>query len=789
MADKNDKKDKSLADMWEGREGITITGKNARKATAKGTAYDEAMKGDHIAIQGDDGKQIIIPRRDLNDAKWNELVEKAKRNPDTAWIESGDTRMYVQTGPNDQFDELSPNDKKIKRQEIYDLKKLKESDEYAKTQPLFVNNPNGTRVQLKMRGTQAEQDAIDRQQGYDPKTGGSGGGILSRVLSMVGGATPSEGQDLSNKLAGYGPEGEKVPNFNKVAEGAAGAVGDAAQSVAQGANRDAMSNNIENNLRGDIRSDMRADIRGDVRGAAADAANAVGDFAGKVVDKSFPLSLARDVVTGRTSLPGDVLGAVTGKNDLLGGLGTIAGNVVDDAKQALGIGYGEGQAPATTAAQAGQQTQPVDPALAGAGGGGRVGTSDSEKLKFSPGVNVGLQGYGDLEQDMRNQAALQGAYGLNAANIQSDMHKQAVANREDAIKTGMASDARILAAQNKTKEVVAQHQATIDRVQQEVDALGRSTIDTGRFWANKDSGQKVAALIAGACFGFTGQGMQWLGHLKSLVDQDIDAQKSDFDRQERALGRKQEGAWRALDLARSLGADDVNAEHAAKAALLQYAGMQAQNIADTAQSGIVQQNALMAKAGIQSKLDEELMAAREKKNAQAIALGHLQLQSMELGMKQAALENKAAGGAGAKLPPTEQARLDKADAGLKMLDELERVVGSGEPLEAAWDQVAKQFGWTDANNRDIMAKMLNRSIFAGIDASVVNHNDQIFLNELQTTPGLAALHKKGSIAAYRRMLMSTRESILQNAKGLGQNVSGVPAAPPQSVGFTNTGGQ
>lgn len=166
------------------------------------------------------------------------------------------------------------------------------------------------------------------------------------------------------------------------------------------------------------------------------------------------------------------------------------------------------------------------PAGAGMGTGAGMSVSSSVKTK-KPGI-VGAPGAViDPTQEIRDLAAQQKAIYEEGASIAETKSKA----EERALRSGMARQAQLekenLERQALVERTIADREQALTGLQNEVRELGRQGVDPNRFWNNKSDGQKAAAVIAGALFGFSGQGMQWLQRLDGLVRDDVQQQMAD----------------------------------------------------------------------------------------------------------------------------------------------------------------------------------------------------------------------------------------------------------------------
>jgi hypothetical protein len=156
-------------------------------------------------------------------------------------------------------------------------------------------------------------------------------------------------------------------------------------------------------------------------------------------------------------------------------------------------------------------------------------------------------------------ASLQGGGGFTPAQVDPNAIKAQQQAQEDAIKAQRDAQARV-ASEGEKQRGITDEAAKIElNERQKADVLGAlatetqmdavkhaeswsaarmsaaqtareaaaNPIDPNRYWNNRGDGQRAAAVIAGALYGFTGQGMQWLQRIDGLVDADNRLQASD----------------------------------------------------------------------------------------------------------------------------------------------------------------------------------------------------------------------------------------------------------------------
>jgi hypothetical protein len=191
------------------------------------------------------------------------------------------------------------------------------------------------------------------------------------------------------------------------------------------------------------------------------------------------------------------------------------------------------------------------------------------------------------------------------------------------------------------------------------------------------------AVVAGALFGFTGQGMQWLQRLDGLVEQDIQAQAADLNRQRGLLGDASQMQNNLVAMAESRGLRGKAAYDAAVATQKEQMATQLQlNALNYAQPELrakaeaaalaIRQSAAKDIASYQMKAREESMNARLK----AAQIAKLTAETQETRLNMGA---KAAGGGKDGIRPigaSEANRLRDLKQNVINLRNMERVAGA-----------------------------------------------------------------------------------------------------------------
>lgn len=425
-------------------------------------------------------------------------------------------------------------------------------------------------------------------------------------------------------------------------------------------------------------------------------------------------------------------------------------NIQGSAAQVLS----EGQAPApgaevAPAAPAAVATDtavaPVPPPGMGGGGGFAIAGVDPALVKES--ALRRKQAIAEMEDAKTH---IKAASDARETLIDSAAKEERLMQAEIAKNARLATEAQLTSVQEARKYFNAASQLAQDAR----DAASTPT-DPNRYWNNKDMGQKAMAVIAGALFGATGQGMQWLQRLDGLVENDMKAQMSDraakvagIEAQGRVLG---EAGQRALQL----GASEAQAHLLERSTKLE--GLKSYLEMMQLQLTVPEQK--MKAAEMMATLGQHVSQLADE----GYKLGEMSAQRVnEARYRQAELQAKEGSQGGMKLTTTESERLVAAQAAWDAVPGLEAALGSGKTGDALLDEIQKHFPGTSAANRDQQAKLLGRAIFAGIDKSVVNASDQGFLDKLQSGVGLRSM-SRGDLEAYKRLIKASYNAVLKTA--------------------------
>lgn len=274
-----------------------------------------------------------------------------------------------------------------------------------------------------------------------------------------------------------------------------------------------------------------------------------------------------------------------------------------------------------------------------------VGPSDSVSMSVkTPGKGGGVKpaSFEDERKMMQEAYATQNMANALVADQQSNLLSQ----KADLIRKQQDESASLAARQAAMESARAERmkrgEAGLAQLQSRLADLENQSPDPNRFWNNKSDGQKAAAVIAGALFGFTGQGMQWLQRLDGLVESDIQQQAQELQRKGGLLGKQIDVQNNLVAMARQQGLDESESISAARIAMTNKYALMFEQAAATTGSEAVKAQAL-ANAGIlRQKMAQDSMDMKVKTNeaAQKAALNaaqinHLNAQTFAIGAKAA----------------------------------------------------------------------------------------------------------------------------------------------------------
>lgn len=289
-----------------------------------------------------------------------------------------------------------------------------------------------------------------------------------------------------------------------------------------------------------------------------------------------------------------------------------------------------------------------------------------------------------LKQAAREEQALIAA--------QSGIEQEKAAKTLELMSQHQAQREKLIADEQKRQSVyedtLAKHEASFRDLQQQVIAASKESVDPNRFWNNKDAGSKAAAVVAGALFGFTGQGMQWLQRLDSLVEQDIQAQAADLNRKRGYLQDASALQNNLVAMAEAKGLRGKQAYDAAMAAAKENLATQIQmNAMNYAQPELRVKAEQMA-LGIRQGAAKDIMSYQRQAQNDAMdrrvkmaQINHLEAQSYAARIG----ANAKGSGEDRKLAPGTREELSKVEKGLEAIQQARQALKGGNRLT---DQIA-----------------------------------------------------------------------------------------------------
>lgn len=252
------------------------------------------------------------------------------------------------------------------------------------------------------------------------------------------------------------------------------------------------------------------------------------------------------------------------------------------------------------------------PPPAAAAPGGAQSSMTASFAGFKPLAN----GFGETERAIKAQQDAQGEAGAVEARGQLEIQRLQQRQAEE-LRAQQVKDAERLAIQQTRRdEALQKYEGALKELE------GPSgQVDRTRWWASRDTGQKVASFASAFLAGFAGGP----NAIQQAIDADVDAQKYNFERADRAKAAKIQGYQSLYSMMRSKF-DDENT--AAAAAALGAQQVAAKEIESTI-SGIKGAGALPAAKLLQAHSAEKLAEKRtvyiNAVNAQAAKAAEIQL--------------------------------------------------------------------------------------------------------------------------------------------------------------------
>lgn len=499
-----------------------------KRAAADAAKQPERWSGDTITAKTGAG-QVKIVRDNQTDAEWAKVVEDAQRTYGKEVIQSNYTPVE-ERGKGDQWGPgtIFPTREEYKRLE---------------------NMPAGPEKKAELERLKQEYDkrkANEQEKSEEQASADPGMSVRGQMMRMATGATPTK------------------DNYSEAAKEAgqiAGAVGDVAGKVGSGLS--------------DAGGELAA-APAKVGEGLAKAGSELAAVPGKVVESpvgQFASNAAQTVtdigkgmmgVAPATSVQGliqDVTSSPKVKALMTPNMSPreIAAEEAK-AKMDPGVEYD----PATMPVD--KHPNPVAPTP--------VPESPPQADPASVAMSLAAKmptGFKVEEMDPKVRAEYEAARANSRASVENAKDKIAAldivqegmlreAGKRERIAMEEANTSAKLAAEAKqiSTQEMQRYEAARMKVVEEARRAAAEPTDPNRFWNNKNEGQKAAAIIAGALFGFTGQGMNWLQRIDGLIENDMKAQMA--DRASKVQGLQAEAASLGEAGQRALQAGATKAE-------------------------------------------------------------------------------------------------------------------------------------------------------------------------------------------------------------------------------------
>lgn len=303
------------------------------------------------------------------------------------------------------------------------------------------------------------------------------------------------------------------------------------------------------------------------------------------------------------------------------------------------------------------------PAVAGAPGGGSV----SMGVKTRSGVPTPARGPDPVTAALaEQQALLNGAATLHAdaeakkTDIERQRLMQQKTLQEQQLKDTHALEEQRQAAAAAYSKTLTDGQAALADLTSQRRELLNQKVDPNRFWNEAGAGQKAMSILAGALFGWSGQGMQYMQHLQGLVDRDVKLQQEELKRRGGVLDDLVGDQRNIIALAKEKGMSDLAAVEAARVARYQELEDQLGILATDAGIQMQNPNLAVTLAGLAEKRAEHQRNFAAFMQTKANQDARLALDYAKFGQEEREMRLRGEGGGkGQQLKPQQTARLSE----------------------------------------------------------------------------------------------------------------------------------
>lgn len=262
---------------------------------------------------------------------------------------------------------------------------------------------------------------------------------------------------------------------------------------------------------------------------------------------------------------------------------------------------------------------------------------------------------------------------------------------------GLAAQAKLNAV-NEAQRYNGARQAALDAAQK----ASQTPTDPNRYWNNKSDGQKAAAVIAGALFGFTGQGMNWLQRIDGLIENDMRVQTADRSSKVQGLESQARGYGEAADFAMKAGASEAEAHVIARQMKLESLNSYLQQMtmkSTNMQQKVTGQQMLLELQGKMAALDQQALAV----NAQSTAQKNENLYrnaTLAQGAAKISAHAAAAGGKARAVSPQLASRIGNTEQMISALENMRDLAKNGGLMDRMGRRVGEELSSEEAGKAD-----------------------------------------------------------------------------------------
>lgn len=360
---------------------------------------------------------------------------------------------------------------------------------------------------------------------------------------------------------------------------------------------------------------------------------------------------------------------------------------------------------------------------------------------------------------------------MEALNIARDgavreaSKRQMVVEEENAKLATLASQAKMNSVQEARRIQAAQAS-----VVEEARRAAADPTDPNRYWNSKSEGQRAAAVIAGALFGWGGQGMQWLQRLDGLVEADMNAQRADRASKVQGLNAKASYLGQAAQQAIANGATEAEAMLLERQSKIE--GLKAYLDTMTLKLNNMDQKTramqMSAELGMKSAALGEQAYALAQQTADKKTEWNYKNAALAQDKVSTMAKIAAKGEGGVKFSPGEVGRLDAARQGLEAVKLLKQTLGPESSVgKALYDEVTKRGGQlTEAGRRQKAVEPQRRTIIRLIDASAIQKADAEYWKDKISNVGLDNM-SQSDLDALTKFFASQHDAVVKTRQSLG----------------------